>query len=196
MVWHTTWWTAPHMSCLPKVTAPRYFWHLKVIVKRLTESGCTQLKPTHGSAVPLRSLALLLPNIHSFVRYLGVILYILLCANYPFTDDRNIPTARFNTENPSYKKLSEDAKDILHKIFQVDPRRRATPDQLLRHRWITRNTHTQNNLMTEEYISGIRKWKYSKELKNNLKNRFQSCRKMKEKVIESLNRFSLTHLLR
>ena len=118
-----------------------------------------------------------------------------MCAHQPFANDRFIPTGRFNTENTSYKNLSEDAKDILYKIFQVDPQRRATPDQLLRHRWITKNTHTQNNLKTEEYISGIRKWKYSKELKNNLKNRFQFCRKMKEKVIESLNRFSFSRLL-
>jgi Ca2+-binding EF-hand superfamily protein len=83
--------------------------------------------------------------------------------------------------------LSDDAKDILQKIFRVDPRHRATADQLLRHRWITKNTHNYYNLMTEEYISGIRRWKYSRELKNNLKNRFEACRKMKDKVIESLN---------
>jgi serine/threonine protein kinase len=124
-----------------------------------------------------------------------VILYILLCANQPFGNDKCIPNARFNTEISSYKKLSDDAKDILQKIFRVDPRHRATADQLLRHRWITKNTHNYNNLMTEEYISGIRRWKYSRELKNNLKNRFEACRKMKDKVIESLNRYSLTHLL-
>lgn len=75
---------------------------------------------------------------------LGVIVYILLCGEYPFDcDDRlldeKITTADYNTESYEWEILSEEAKDFVAKLLQMEPEKRMTIDEALKHQWLSGN---------------------------------------------------------
>ena len=67
----------------------------------------------------------------------GIVLYAMLCGYLPFEDSDNeklykkITDGKFKTPNF----LSESAKDILHKILNVDPKTRITIPQMKKHPW-------------------------------------------------------------
>ena len=69
----------------------------------------------------------------------GVILYLMLCGNLPFFHDDNqilyekILSGKYET--PSH--LSEDAKDILSKLLEVDPKKRINFEGIKSHPWFS-----------------------------------------------------------
>lgn len=71
----------------------------------------------------------------------GVILYIMLCGKPPFySQDENdlkqkIKTMVYNFDYPEFKKISQDAKDIISSIL-VDQDKRPSAAQLLETNWI------------------------------------------------------------
>ncbi|KAJ0399737.1 hypothetical protein P43SY_009318 [Pythium insidiosum] len=73
---------------------------------------------------------------------IGVITYILLCGYPPFHDDsqpilfRKIKDGRFAFDSPYWDSVSDDAKDLIRKMLVVDPAKRWTAEQLLKHKWI------------------------------------------------------------
>ena len=72
----------------------------------------------------------------------GVIAYVLLCGYLPFADDnpnelfRKIRTGAFVYDSPYWDNISQDAKDLISSCLQVDPRRRLTASDVLKHPWI------------------------------------------------------------
>ncbi|CAM9304236.1 unnamed protein product [Chrysoparadoxa australica] len=74
---------------------------------------------------------------------LGVICFVLLCGCLPFDDDSgkiNQASAmrKFVLRFPRWaKNLSPAAKDLLHKLLDVDPNTRATASEALSHPWLT-----------------------------------------------------------
>lgn len=69
---------------------------------------------------------------------MGVLLYALLCGYLPFDDD-NIAFLYKKIECGRYeipKWLSPDSVQLLHDMLQVDPRRRISTKDLLRHPWM------------------------------------------------------------
>lgn len=73
----------------------------------------------------------------------GVILYILLCGFPPFYDEstrelyKQIRKGKFSFPAPYWTEISDSAKDVVKKCLTVDPEKRATPDELLAHPWIS-----------------------------------------------------------
>ena len=71
---------------------------------------------------------------------MGVLLYALLCGCLPFDDSSNnmaviyrkIQAGRFAVP----KWLSIDSVNLLHELLQVNPRRRVTVRQLVKHPWV------------------------------------------------------------
>ena len=73
---------------------------------------------------------------------MGVLLYALLCGCLPFDDSSNnmaviyrkIQSGRFAVP----KWLSVESANLLHELMQVNPRRRVTVRELVRHPWVVK----------------------------------------------------------
>ena len=69
----------------------------------------------------------------------GIILYLMLCGKLPFYDDDNqilyekILSGKYDT--PEY--LSENAKDILSKILEIEPKKRINFEEIKSHPWFS-----------------------------------------------------------
>ncbi|KAJ3177552.1 MAP/microtubule affinity-regulating kinase 4 [Gaertneriomyces sp. JEL0708] len=69
---------------------------------------------------------------------LGVILFALLCGHLPFDDDnmkvlyRKIAQGSYTC--PDY--VNPDARHLISRLITVDPKRRATLDEVLQHKWV------------------------------------------------------------
>lgn len=77
---------------------------------------------------------------------LGVILYILLCGFPPFYHEntaalyKQIKMGRYDFPAPYWSDISDSAMDLVKKLLTVQPEKRATPDDVLAHPWISGNT--------------------------------------------------------
>lgn len=85
---------------------------------------------------------------------LGVINFVLLCGCLPFDDDSSLVSSneaakkRFVLRFPNWaSNLSESAKDLLHRLLDVDPKTRMTAEQALNHPWISGKTVQINNYL-------------------------------------------------
>jgi len=73
---------------------------------------------------------------------IGVILYILLCGFPPFYDESNavlfqmIKKGQYTMPSPYWDDISAPAKDLVSKLLTVDPKKRATTADVLKHPWI------------------------------------------------------------
>merc|ERR1719197_1629079 len=73
----------------------------------------------------------------------GVILYILLCGFPPFYEEElpalfdSILHARFDFPSPWWDAVSADAKGLVKKLLELDPKKRYTASQVLSHSWIS-----------------------------------------------------------
>jgi calcium/calmodulin-dependent protein kinase I len=71
----------------------------------------------------------------------GVIMYIILCGYPPFYDENdavlfeNIMDGRFEFHSPYWDNICEEAKDLIKKLLVVDPRKRLTATEALKHHW-------------------------------------------------------------
>ena len=118
----------------------------------------------------------------------GIILYLMLCGKLPFYHEQNeimyekILSGKF--EHPSH--LSENAKDLLDKIIEVDPKKRLNFEEIKSHPWF--NIINKNELMhkgidtnediipiDEEIVQDMEKLGFNKmELRFNLLKNFHN----------------------
>lgn len=74
----------------------------------------------------------------------GVVLFILLSGEPPFFHEDNfelfemIKKCDYNFENPIWKHISKDAKDLIQKLLTEDPEKRIDAKGIQEHPWITK----------------------------------------------------------
>ncbi|KAF8820493.1 calcium-dependent protein kinase CDPK2B [Cardiosporidium cionae] len=79
----------------------------------------------------------------------GVIMYILLCGYPPFygeTDAEVLEKVRlgnFYFSGPEWKRVSEDAKDLIRRLLRINPQERYSAEQALQHVWIRKLIDTE-----------------------------------------------------
>lgn len=72
---------------------------------------------------------------------LGCILFTMIAGIYPFDDDDNHPKLIKSIMEVDYKMpeyFSEPLKDLIRSILVRDPNKRATLEQILEHRWMSK----------------------------------------------------------
>ncbi|KAJ9113947.1 hypothetical protein QFC19_000142 [Naganishia cerealis] len=104
--------------------------------QRLLETFCG----TTGYASPEMLQGRKYAGAEADVWSLGIILYTLLCGGLPFDDDDEEVMKSFiykgEYEEPEW--LSEEAKDLIRNILQLEPVKRLSIEEILRHPWFSK----------------------------------------------------------
>eukprot|EP00299_Pterocystis_sp_00344_P009189 c3775_g1_i1.p1 GENE.c3775_g1_i1~~c3775_g1_i1.p1 ORF type:complete len:366 (+),score=73.30 c3775_g1_i1:42-1100(+) len=106
---------------------------------------------------------------------LGVILYIVLCGYPPFQHEqqaklfKQILKADYQFHSPWWDNVSAEAKDLVSKLLVVDSTQRLSPQEALRHPWMTNTASgsTVNIKKLQEYVRKLHKRKF-RMIKNSL----------------------------
>ncbi|KAG8459848.1 hypothetical protein KFE25_014411 [Diacronema lutheri] len=99
----------------------------------------------------------------------GVILYILLCGFPPFYEEElprlfaTIMAGRYDFPSPWWDTVSADAKDLVNKLLVVDPKKRLTAEQVLKHPWIVSSAPAEAQLT--EAVKSLKKYNAHRKLK-------------------------------
>lgn len=100
---------------------------------------------------------------------LGVVIYVLLSAFYPFeaeTSDETkekILAAKYDFNLPEWDYISEQGKDFVKQMLQLDPEKRISIDDALKHPWMTGNAP---KLQLPDLRDHLRKYNLNRRLKN------------------------------
>lgn len=80
---------------------------------------------------------------------LGVVMYIVLCGYPPFPFNESpskligaIVNGRYDFPEREWNHVSNDAKDVVRHMLEVDPTKRITPSEALQHRWVLQSQST------------------------------------------------------
>lgn len=130
------------------------------------------MKQGHGKAVDMWSL--------------GVITYTLLCGYSPFRSENmadlleECKSGRIIFHERYWKDVSKDAKEFIMTLLQPDPRKRATSQETLAHRWLEGETASDHDLLPE-----IRSYMAKAKLKRGIElvklaNRIESLKMQEE----------------
>ena len=108
----------------------------------------------------------------------GVVLYAMITGFFPFRGvnqtelHRNILSGAF----PKLKEASNELKDLLNKILEVNPNKRINIDNILRHPWLNDDDLINKNIniftRAEKIIYGKLKMDYRKANKENILENF------------------------
>ncbi|PKC59222.1 Pkinase-domain-containing protein [Rhizophagus irregularis] len=103
--------------------------------KKLLETICGST----GYSAPEMLLAKKYSGLEVDIWSLGVILYTLLCGALPFDDDdeNEMKHKIIKGEYEMEEFLSNEAKDLIRSILQLEPSERPTLKQILQHAWFT-----------------------------------------------------------
>mmetsp|Transcript_41034 Transcript_41034/g.102035 ORF Transcript_41034/g.102035 Transcript_41034/m.102035 type:complete len:352 (-) Transcript_41034:666-1721(-) len=92
---------------------------------------------------------------------IGVIVYILLCGFPPFYGDndaqmfKKIKSGTYKFLTPYWDPISQEAKDFVAKLLVVDPKKRMTAADALKHPWLTQTAGTpRDNLFAQKAGGG------------------------------------------
>jgi calcium/calmodulin-dependent protein kinase I len=76
---------------------------------------------------------------------IGILIYVLLCGFPPFYEENNedlfgaIKHADFDFPSPYWDEISDMAKDLIKCLLVVDPKKRISADDIMKHPWIDGN---------------------------------------------------------
>jgi serine/threonine protein kinase len=88
---------------------------------------------------------------------IGILTYLLISGNHPFDSKKSnqnilnrIITGKFKFQEPIWEKVPKECKDFIKKCLVVDPKKRATVEQLLKHPWIVTQSKSSAFFSKEE----------------------------------------------
>ncbi|XP_039013585.1 calcium-dependent protein kinase 24-like [Hibiscus syriacus] len=104
----------------------------------------------------------------------GVILYILLCGVPPFWADNEegiaqaIIRGKIDFERDPWPKVSEEAKDLVKRMLDPNPRTRITVQQVYEHPWILNLEHARNVNLGEHVRARIKQFSLMNKFKKEV----------------------------
>ncbi|XP_057314787.1 calcium/calmodulin-dependent protein kinase type II subunit alpha-like isoform X1 [Hydractinia symbiolongicarpus] len=101
----------------------------------------------------------------------GVILYILLVGYPPFWDEdqhrlyAQIKAAAYDYPSPEWDTVTQEAKDLIDSMLTLDPRKRMSASDALKHPWIADRQSYASTFHRQETINGLKKFNARRKLK-------------------------------
>jgi len=134
---------------------------------------------------------------------IGVIMYILLCGFPPFygEDEEEIycktETGDYSYPSPFWDEISDDAKNLIDGLLELDPKKRLNAQQALTHQWLQGNCpaeHLQEALENLKKFNARRKFKGAVHVVIGV-DRFQSkFKKAAEQSVPPTTPLALRHI--
>ncbi|XP_068612249.1 calcium/calmodulin-dependent protein kinase type II delta chain isoform X2 [Brachionichthys hirsutus] len=101
----------------------------------------------------------------------GVILYILLVGYPPFWDEdqhrlyQQIKAGAYDFPSPEWDTVTPEAKDLINKMLTINPAKRVTATDALRHPWICQRSTVASMMHRQETVECLKKFNARRKLK-------------------------------
>ncbi|XP_062244169.1 calcium/calmodulin-dependent protein kinase type II delta 2 chain isoform X3 [Platichthys flesus] len=101
----------------------------------------------------------------------GVILYILLVGYPPFWDEdqhrlyQQIKAGAYDFPSPEWDTVTPDAKDLINKMLTINPSKRITSAEALKHPWICQRSTVASMMHRQETVECLKKFNARRKLK-------------------------------
>uniref|UniRef100_A0A672SEZ3 calcium/calmodulin-dependent protein kinase n=1 Tax=Sinocyclocheilus grahami TaxID=75366 RepID=A0A672SEZ3_SINGR len=101
----------------------------------------------------------------------GVILYILLVGYPPFWDEdqhklyQQIKAGAYDFPSPEWDTVTAEAKNLINQMLTINPAKRITADQAIKHPWICQRSTVASMMHRQETVECLRKFNARRKLK-------------------------------
>nr|XP_015800148.2 calcium/calmodulin-dependent protein kinase type II subunit gamma isoform X28 [Nothobranchius furzeri] len=101
----------------------------------------------------------------------GVILYILLVGYPPFWDEdqhklyQQIKAGAYDFPSPEWDTVTPEAKNLINQMLTINPAKRITADQALKHPWVCQRSTVASMVHRQETVECLRKFNARRKLK-------------------------------
>uniref|UniRef100_A0A3Q3KGA8 calcium/calmodulin-dependent protein kinase n=1 Tax=Monopterus albus TaxID=43700 RepID=A0A3Q3KGA8_MONAL len=101
----------------------------------------------------------------------GVILYILLVGYPPFWDEdqhklyQQIKAGAYDFPSPEWDTVTPEAKNLINQMLTINPAKRITADQALKHPWVYQRANVPSKMHRQETVECLRKFNARRKLK-------------------------------
>uniref|UniRef100_W5N6B1 calcium/calmodulin-dependent protein kinase n=1 Tax=Lepisosteus oculatus TaxID=7918 RepID=W5N6B1_LEPOC len=101
----------------------------------------------------------------------GVILYILLVGYPPFWDEdqhrlyQQIKAGAYDFPSPEWDTVTPEAKDLINKMLTINPAKRITASEALKHPWICQRSTVASMMHRQETVECLKKFNARRKLK-------------------------------
>uniref|UniRef100_A0A8B9FWQ5 calcium/calmodulin-dependent protein kinase n=1 Tax=Amazona collaria TaxID=241587 RepID=A0A8B9FWQ5_9PSIT len=110
----------------------------------------------------------------------GVILYILLVGYPPFWDEdqhrlyQQIKAGAYDFPSPEWDTVTPEAKDLINKMLTINPAKRITASEALKHPWICQRSTVASMMHRQETVDCLKKFNARRKLKVRMKSEPQT----------------------
>ncbi|XP_074603238.1 calcium/calmodulin-dependent protein kinase II isoform X2 [Brevipalpus obovatus] len=132
----------------------------------------------------------------------GVILYILLVGYPPFWDEdqhrlyAQIKAGAYDYPSPEWDTVTPEAKNLINSMLTVNPAKRITAAEALKHPWICQRERVASTLHRQETVDCLKKFNARRKLKGailttmlatrNFSSRKQEVIKLTEQILDAI----------
>ncbi|XP_071952325.1 calcium/calmodulin-dependent protein kinase type II delta chain-like isoform X4 [Antedon mediterranea] len=101
----------------------------------------------------------------------GVILYILLVGYPPFWDEDQqklyniIKHGKYDYPSPEWDTVTQEAKDLINRMLTIEPSRRITASEALKHAWIANRERVASSVHRQQTVDSLKKFNARRKLK-------------------------------
>uniref|UniRef100_A0A674NYC0 calcium/calmodulin-dependent protein kinase n=1 Tax=Takifugu rubripes TaxID=31033 RepID=A0A674NYC0_TAKRU len=126
----------------------------------------------------------------------GVILYILLVGYPPFWDEdqhrlyQQIKAGAYDFPSPEWDTVTPEAKDLINKMLTINPAKRVTASDALKHPWICQRSTVASMMHRQETVECLKKFNARRKLKGAILTTMLATRNFSGRTKPLRNPFS------
>ncbi|XP_062376170.1 calcium/calmodulin-dependent protein kinase type II subunit gamma isoform X12 [Sardina pilchardus] len=130
----------------------------------------------------------------------GVILYILLVGYPPFWDEdqhklyQQIKAGAYDFPSPEWDTVTPEAKNLINQMLTINPAKRITSDQALKHPWVCQRSTVASMMHRQETVECLRKFNARRKLKGAIlttmlvSRNFSACKSLINKKTDGVKK--------